>query len=81
MWAGIDAGKAVHHCVAMNADDQRVLSRRVVDDEGALLDLIRAVKALADGGVVRGAIDLKIMSRVAFDHAVARRPPGAPQHS
>jgi hypothetical protein len=34
-----------------------VLSRRVVNDDGALLDLIRAVKALADGGVVRGAID------------------------
>ena len=37
LWAGIDAGKAAHHCVAMNADGQHVLSRRVVNDEGALL--------------------------------------------
>jgi len=58
LWAGIDAGKAAHHCVAINADGQRVLSRRVVNDEGALRDLIRAVKALADGGAVRWAIDL-----------------------
>ena len=46
-WAGIDAGKAAHHCVAINADGQRVLSRRVVNDEAALIDLIRAVKELA----------------------------------
>ena len=58
LWAGIDAGKAAHHCVAINADGQRVLSRRVVNDEDALVDLIRAVKALADGGAVRWAIDL-----------------------
>src|SRR5438093_13779105 len=58
LWAGIDAGKAAHHCVAINADGQHVLSRRVVNDEGALLELIRAVKALADGGAVRWAIDL-----------------------
>ena len=57
LWAGIDAGKAAHHCVAMNADGQRVLSRRVVNDEGAL-ELIPAVKASADGGAVRWAIDL-----------------------
>jgi len=58
LWAGIDTGKAAHHCVAINADGQHVLSRRVVNDEGALLELIRAVKALADGGAVRWAIDL-----------------------
>ena len=58
LWAGIDAGKAAHHCVAINTDGQRVLSRRVVNDEGALIDLIRAVKELADGGSVRWAIDL-----------------------
>ena len=58
LWAGIDAGKAVHHCVAINADGQRVLSRRVVNDEAALIDLIRADKELAGGGSVRWAIDL-----------------------
>jgi hypothetical protein len=55
---GVDAGKAAHYCVAINADGQRVLSRRVVNDEAALTDLIRAVKELADGGSVRWAIDL-----------------------
>lgn len=45
LWAGIDAGKAAHYCVTINADGQRVLSRRVVNDEAALTDLIRAVKA------------------------------------
>ena len=58
LWAGVDAGKAAHYCVAINADGQRVLSRRVVNDEAALTDLIRAVKELADGGSVRWAIDL-----------------------
>jgi Transposase len=58
LWAGIDAGKAAHHCVAINADGQRVLSKRVVNDEAALLDLIEAVKKLAGGGSVRWAIDL-----------------------
>jgi hypothetical protein len=23
LWAGVDAGKAAHHCVAINADGQR----------------------------------------------------------
>ena len=47
LWAGVDAGKAAHHCVVINADGQRVLSRRVVNDETALTDLIRTVKDLA----------------------------------
>jgi Transposase len=58
LWAGVDAGKAAHHCVAINADGQRMLSRRVVNDEAALIDLIRAVKELAGDGTVRWAIDL-----------------------
>ena len=58
LWAGIDAGKAAHHCVVINADGQRGLSRRVVNDEAALSDLIRTVKDLAGGGSVRWAIDL-----------------------
>ena len=40
LWAGVDAGKAAHHCVAINADGHRVLSKRVINDESALLDLI-----------------------------------------
>ncbi len=58
LWAGIDAGKTAHHCVAINSDGQRVLSMRVINDEDALLDLIRAVNELADGGSVQWAIDL-----------------------
>jgi hypothetical protein len=58
LWAGVDAGKVAHHCVVIDADGQRVLSRRVVNDEAALIDLIRAVKELAGGGSVRWAIDL-----------------------
>jgi transposase len=58
LWAGVDAGKAAHHCVVINADGQRGLSRRIVNDEAALTDLIRTVKELADGGAVQWAIDL-----------------------
>jgi hypothetical protein len=58
LWAGVDAGKAAHHCVVINADGQRVLSRRVVNDEAALTDLIRTVKDLAGDGSVQWAIDL-----------------------
>ena len=58
LWAGVDAGKAAHHCVVINADGQRVLSRRVVNDEAPLTDLIRTVKALAGDGSVQWAIDL-----------------------
>jgi hypothetical protein len=36
LWAGVDAGKAAHHCAVINADGQRVLSRRAVNDEAAL---------------------------------------------
>lgn len=58
LWAGVDAGKAAHHCVVIDADGQRVLSRRVVNDEAALTDLIRTVKDLADGDSIQWAIDL-----------------------
>ena len=44
--------------MAINADGHRVLSKRVINDESALLDLIRAVTELADGRVVQWAIDL-----------------------
>ena len=58
LWAGIDAGKAAHHCVVINGDGQRVLSKRVAKDENALLDLLRAVNELAERGSVQWAIDL-----------------------
>ena len=50
VWAGVDAGKADHHCVVVDGDGQRLLSRRVANDEAALLELMAAVTMLADGG-------------------------------
>ena len=58
LWAGIDAGKTAHHCVVIDADGQRVFSRRVTNDESELLELVSAVTILADGGHLTWAIDL-----------------------
>ena len=58
LWAGIDAGKSEHHCVLIDADGKRLLSRRVANDETVLQELITDVMALADGGEVTWAIDL-----------------------
>ena len=58
LWAGVDAGKLEHHCVVIDGEGQRLLSRRVTNDEAILLELIAAVTALADGGEVTWAIDL-----------------------
>lgn len=58
LWAGIDAGKAHHHCVVIDADGTRLFSQRVPNDEPALLELIAAVLKLADGGEVTWATDL-----------------------
>ncbi|TSD94068.1 IS110 family transposase [Skermania sp. ID1734] len=58
LWAGVDAGKADHHCVVIDTDGQRLLSQRIANDETVLLELISAVTALADGGPVTWAIDL-----------------------
>jgi transposase len=58
LWAGIDAGKAHHHCVVIDADGTRLLSQRVPNDETALLELIAVILKLADGGEVTWATDL-----------------------
>ena len=58
LWAGVDAGKAEHHCVVLGADGRRKLSQRVVNDENALLQLISDVLELSDGEPVTWAIDL-----------------------
>lgn len=55
-WAGVDIGKGHHHVVVIDADGTRMLSRRVTNDETALLELISQVTALADE--VRWAVDL-----------------------
>src|ERR1700757_1439786 len=58
VWAGVDAGKADHYCVVIDADGASLLSRRITNDEAALLELIDTVTALADGGEITWAIDL-----------------------
>jgi len=58
LWAGIDAGKRTHHCVAIDCDGTVLLSRKVGNDETALLELIAAVVELADGNEVCWATDL-----------------------
>ncbi|WP_458244312.1 IS110 family RNA-guided transposase [Streptomyces sp. MAI_2237] len=56
IWAGIDAGKVHHHCVAIDESGRRLLSRRVTNDEPELLELLADVLAL--GGEVTWGIDL-----------------------
>ena len=58
LWAGIDAGKAHHHCVVIDADGNRLLSQKIPNDEPALLELIATVQKLADGDEVIWATDL-----------------------
>jgi transposase len=58
LWAGIDAGKAAHHCVVIDTEGKRLLSRRVVNDESELAELISAVTALSGSGKLTWAIDL-----------------------
>ncbi|GHH63295.1 transposase [Streptomyces umbrinus] len=48
IWAGIDAGKTHHHCVAIDESGHRLLSRRVANDEPTLLELLADVLALGD---------------------------------
>ncbi|WP_443060320.1 IS110 family transposase [Streptomyces sp. NBC_00444] len=56
IWAGVDIGKEHHHCVVINADGERLLSRRVLNDETVLLELIGDVLSLDED--VLWAVDL-----------------------
>jgi transposase len=56
VWAGIDAGKTHHHCVVIDTDGKRLFSRRVLNDEAVLAQMIADVVAL--GEVKTWAIDL-----------------------
>lgn len=47
IWAGLDIGKEHHHCVVIDADGRRLLSRRVVNDEAALLALVSDVREIS----------------------------------
>lgn len=57
IWAGVDIGKEHHHCVALDARGEQLLSRRVSNNELELLELIQEVLALADRGEVLWAVD------------------------
>lgn len=56
-WAGIDIGKQHHHAVVVDDQGTRVLSRRVANDQAALVELIGQVTELA--GAVTWAVDLR----------------------
>ncbi|MFC5182468.1 IS110 family transposase [Actinomadura harenae] len=56
MWAGADIGREHHHVAVVNGDGERVFSRRVANDETALLETIGDVLGLAEE--VTWAIDL-----------------------
>jgi transposase len=58
VWAGIDAGKISHHCVVIDDAGDKLLSRKVSNDETDVLQLISEVTALADGGRILWATDL-----------------------
>lgn len=48
VWAGVDIGKAHHHCVVVDQNGDRLLSRRVANEEAELLTLLADVLALSD---------------------------------
>ncbi|MFF2423302.1 transposase [Streptomyces mirabilis] len=56
IWAGIDAGKGHHHCVVVNGEGDKLLSRRVMNDGSERLNLLADVLELGDE--VAWAIDL-----------------------
>lgn len=56
LWAGLDAGKAHHHCAVIDADGAKQLSRKVPNNEPELLELLGDVLALDEH--VTWAIDL-----------------------
>jgi len=58
IWAGIDSGKRTHHCVVMDETGRVLHSKRVENDETAILELMATVLDLADGGEVVWATDL-----------------------
>ncbi|MET8957067.1 IS110 family transposase [Streptomyces sp. NPDC004393] len=58
IWTGIDSGKGHHHGLALDAEGNTQLSRRVANDEPELLKLIGDVLDVAAGDEVTWAIDM-----------------------
>ncbi|MGW1530255.1 IS110 family transposase [Streptomyces sp. NPDC002159] len=48
IWAGMDIGKEHHHCAVINAEGERLLSRRVLNDETELLEVLGDVHGISD---------------------------------
>ncbi|MEZ2392228.1 IS110 family transposase [bacterium RCC_150] len=57
-WVGIDSGKRAHHCVVIDQRGTVLLSKRVENDENALLQLIATIAEISAGGEVCWATDL-----------------------
>ncbi|WP_426624412.1 IS110 family transposase [Leifsonia sp. McL0607] len=58
IWAGIDAGKTHHHCVVVDEEGKRLLSRKIANDESEILALLSEVAQLADGAPICWATDM-----------------------
>lgn len=56
IWVGIDVGKAHHWAVAVDREGRRLMSRKVANDEDAVLELISGASELT--GEVRWAVDI-----------------------
>lgn len=56
IWVGIDVGKGHHWAVAVDANGQTVLSRKVINDEAEILHLISTVCEMS--GEIRWAVDI-----------------------
>ncbi|MFI6663165.1 transposase [Streptomyces sp. NPDC050523] len=54
IWAGEDISKEHHHCVVVGERGERLFSRRVFNDEPALLELIANVLALSEDALMGG---------------------------
>jgi hypothetical protein len=49
VWAGVDIGKGHHHAVVIDGNGDRLLSRRVANDETALLALQQIISPTESG--------------------------------
>jgi transposase len=49
VWVGVDVGKGAHHAAAVDGDGQLVWSRRVANDQAAIVELIGQATASAAG--------------------------------
>lgn len=58
LWAGIDAGKTHHHCVVIDADGNKLLSRRLANREPEILTLLADVTSVQAGARVTWTTDL-----------------------